>query len=242
VAPGYSCDLHIHSTLSPCGSLDMSPRNIVLRAKEVGLNVIAITDHNMVENAAYAYEIGKVSGTSVLIGMELQTIEEIHLLAIFDSVDTGMDFQKKIYDLLPPVKNDPAHFGDQVVVDKDDEIVRFEEKLLLNSAQITVEEAVSWIASHGGLTIASHVDSQMFSIISQLGYVPPNIPFDALEVRNVNCIDEIIPFTPGRKIPFVTFSDAHYMDDIGKRRMHMQLDKPNCSEIKKALNLMRTAA
>jgi 3',5'-nucleoside bisphosphate phosphatase len=242
VAPGYSCDLHIHSALSPCGSLDMSPRNIVMRAKEVGLNVIAITDHNMVENAAYAYEIGKASGTSVLIGMELQTIEEIHLLAIFDSIDTGMDFQKKIYDLLPPVKNDPAHFGDQVIVDQNDEIVRFEEKLLLNSAQISIEDAVSWIGSHGGLAIASHVDSQMFSLISQLGYVPEDIPFDALEVRNANCINEIIPLTPGRKIPFVTFSDAHYVDDIGKRRMYMQLDKPNCSEIKKALNLLRIAA
>jgi 3',5'-nucleoside bisphosphate phosphatase len=120
--------------------------------------------------------------------------------------------------------------------------VRFEEKLLLNSAQISIEDAVSWIASHGGLAIPSHIDSQTFSVISQLGYVPENIPFDALEVRNTNCIGEIISFIPGRKIPFVTFSDAHYVDDIGKRRMHMQLDKPNCSGIKKALNLLRIAA
>ncbi len=238
----FSCDLHIHSVLSPCGSLDMSPRNIVKKAKEVGLDIIAITDHNMAENAACAYEIGRMSGTVVFVGMELQTMEEIHLLAIFDDVDTGMAFQEKIYELLPAVKNDPAYFGDQVVVDENDEIVRFEEKLLLNSAQISIENAVSWIAAHGGLAIPSHVDSQTFSLISQLGYVPENIPFDALEVRNINCINEIIPFASGRKIPFVTFSDAHYMDDIGKRRIRVQLDKPNCGEIKKALNLMRIAA
>jgi 3',5'-nucleoside bisphosphate phosphatase len=219
----------------------MSPKNIVRKAREVGLNIIAITDHNMVENAAYAYEIAKSSETFVLIGMELQTVEEIHLLAIFDNIDTGMAFQAKIYDLLPSVKNDAAYFGDQVVVDQNDEIVRFEEKLLLNSAQISIEDAVSWIAAHGGLAIPSHVDSQMFSLISQLGYVPENIPFDALEVRNANCINEIIPLAPSR-IPFVTFSDAHYVDDIGKRRMYMELDRPNCSEIKKALNLLRIAA
>jgi len=214
----------------------------VKKAKEAGLDIIAITDHNMVENAACAYEIGRMSGTVVFVGMELQTMEEIHLLAIFDDIDTGMDFQKKIYALLPPVKNDPAYFGDQVVVDENDEIVRFEEKLLLNSAQISIGEAVSWISAHGGLAIPSHVDSQAFSLISQLGYVPEDIPFDALEVRNVNCIDEIILLASGRKLPFVTFSDAHYVDDIGKRRMHVQLEKPNCSEMKKALNLLRIAA
>ncbi len=117
----FSCDLHIHSTLSPCGSLEMSPRNIVEKAHEIGLDIIAITDHNMTENSYYAKESGAKFGITVLSGMELQTLEEIHLLAIFDEYETAFGFQKKVYDLLPDIHNDwtgNGRNGDRGGVDK----------------------------------------------------------------------------------------------------------------------------
>ncbi|HPU28772.1 MAG TPA: PHP domain-containing protein [Syntrophorhabdaceae bacterium] len=236
---GFSCDLHIHSVLSPCASLDMSPKNIVKKAKDVGLDIIAITDHNMTENSIYAYNIGKQMGIAVLFGMELQTQEEVHMLAIFDQFNIAMEFQKKIYALLPPVKNDEEYFGDQIVVDENDEILRFEERLLLNSSQITLEEAVYWIKSHGGLAIPSHIDAQTFSIISQLGFIPEGLPFDALEIKKNENIPNILPFMAGCELPFVTFSDAHYLNDIGKKRTFLEMDKPTCKEIELALKLIK---
>jgi PHP family Zn ribbon phosphoesterase len=230
-----SCDLHIHSTLSPCGSLEMSPINIIAKAKEVGLHVISITDHNMVENCLYANEIGKKLGITVLFGMELQTLEEIHLLAFFDTYNLALAFQEKIYSLLPDIQNDADYFGDQVVVNEDNEIVRFEDRLLLNSAQISITDAAAWIKNHGGLCIPSHVDSPTFSIISQLGYMPEDLPCDALEVRNNENVAELLPFIMRKDIPFVSFSDAHYLVDIGKRRINLELEEPNCSEISGAL-------
>lgn len=232
---GFSCDLHIHSTLSPCGDLEMSPKNIVSKANEVGLDIIAITDHNMTENSYYAHELGKRSGTLVLFGMELQTEEEVHLLAVFDNFETALLFQETIYDLLPAVKNDPDFFGDQVVVDGNDQIIRFEDRLLLNSAQISITAAVSWIKSHGGLAIPCHIDSPTFSIISQLGYVPDGIPFDALEVRDIGKAHTLAPLIFQKHVPFVTFSDAHYLQDIGRRVTHLDLDEPSCKEIERAL-------
>jgi PHP family Zn ribbon phosphoesterase len=220
----YSCDLHIHSTLSPCASLEMSPRNIVSRARQVGLDIVAITDHNMVENAFYAYELAGETAPLVLFGMELQTMEEIHLLVLFDVYETALGFQRTIYDLLPDVKNDPVYFGDQVVVDEKDEIVRFEERLLLNSAQISLSEAVS-----------------TFSIISQLGFVPDDLPFDALEVVNRQRIDDILPFVGQNNFPFVTFSDAHYLSEIGRRRTALQLKEASLGEIGRALQELRNA-
>jgi 3',5'-nucleoside bisphosphate phosphatase len=213
----------------------MSPRNIVEKAKEVGLNVIAVTDHNMVENSLYAHEIGKKSDVFVMFGMELQTAEEMHLLAIFDAYELALAFQQLVYGLLPSVRNDADYFGDQVVVNEEDEIIRFEERLLLNSAQISVTDATSWIKNHGGLAIPSHVDSPTFSIISQLGYIPEDLPFDAIEVRNKDKISEILPFVMNKRLPFVSFSDAHYLGDIGKRRINLQLNEPRCSEISEAL-------
>lgn len=220
----------------------MSPKNIISKAREIGLNLIAITDHNMTENSIYAYNLGRKCGISVLFGMELQTQEEIHLLAIFDDFDTAMDFQKKVYELLPPIKNDTSYFGDQVVVDEDDEIVRFEDRLLLNSAQMPIGEAASWIKAHGGIAIPSHVDSSTYSIISQLGFIPEDIPFDALEVRSRESIPELLSFILKKDIPFVTFSDAHYLNDIGNKRTQLYLNEPNCKEIENAFKLLGALA
>lgn len=231
----FSCDLHIHSTLSPCGSLEMSPKNIVEKAYEIGLNIIAITDHNMTENSFYTRELGKKYGITVLSGMELQTLEEIHILSIFDEYDVAANFQKKIYDLLPDVNNDIDFYGDQVIVDSENEIVRSEERLLLNSVQISIDNAVNLIKSMGGIAIPSHIDSTTFSIISQLGFVPDNIPFDALEVRYPEKIKDLLPLILRKNIPLVSFSDAHYIADIGCRKTILNLEGPNCFEIEKAL-------
>jgi hypothetical protein len=121
------------------------------------------------------------------------------------------------------------------VVDEENEIIRFETRLLLNSAQISITDATKWIKDHGGLAIPSHIDSPTFSIISQLGYIPEDLPFDALEVRNKEKIIDLLPLIMKKDIPFVTFSDAHYLKDIGRRRISLDLKKPNCSEIANAL-------
>ena len=213
----------------------MSPINIITKAKEVGLHVISITDHNMVENCLYTHEIGKKFGITVLFGMELQTLEEIHLLAFFDTYNLALAFQEKIYSLLPDIQNDADYFGDQVVVNEENEIIRFENRLLLNSAQISITDATTWIKNHGGIAIPSHIDSPTFSIISQLGYIPDDLPFDALEVRNKEKATELLPLIMRKEMPFVSFSDAHYLVDIGKRRIELDLEEPNCTEISGAL-------
>jgi predicted metal-dependent phosphoesterase TrpH len=216
----------------------MSPGKIVERAIQVGLNVIAVTDHNMAENCYYVCRAAEKHDIVALCGMELQTLEEIHLLAIFDDFETAFEFQNHIYRLLPDVENDVDYFGDQLVVNVSDEILRCEEKLLLNSVQISVNDAVKWIKSHGGLAIPSHIDSPTFSILSQLGFVPDDIPFDALEVRYMDKTKDLMPLIMLKKVPFVTFSDAHYPADIGRRRTMLDMDEADCQNIAKALKVL----
>lgn len=204
----------------------MSPKNIVRKAKEEGLDIIAITDHNMAENGVRAGGFGKAAPL-VLYGMELQTVEELHLLIILKDEETAMELQGLVYDSLPDLKNDPEYFGDQVVLDERDEIVRFEERLLLNSTTLSLEEAVAWVKAKGGLAIPSHIDSPTFSIISQLGYVPADVPFDALEIKRRDRIGDILDFILQKDTPLVSFSDAHYLKDIGKRRIRLTMDEPS---------------
>jgi 3',5'-nucleoside bisphosphate phosphatase len=238
--PVYSCDFHIHSALSPCGSLEMSARNIVARAQEAGLDIIAITDHNMAENCLYATVLARKEGRPlVLSGMELQTMEELHILAIFGDNETAMDLQDFVYSHLPDIDNDPDYFGDQVVVDEKDVIVRFEDKMLLNSSTITLNEAVVWIKGRGGIVIASHIDSPTFSIISQLGYVPADVPFDGLEVKHMDRVGEVLDFIMDKEVPLLTFSDAHYLKDIGKRRISLSMEEPSFEGVAVALKKLR---
>lgn len=216
----------------------MSPSNIVEKAYATGLDVIAVTDHNMTENSPYVQELGRKRGISVLAGMELQTIEEIHMLALFDEYDTALTFQKMAYALLPDVRNNVEFYGDQVVVDGNNEIVRTEERLLLNSVQISIDDAVKMVKRFNGIAIPSHIDSQTFSIISQLGYVPEHIAFDALEIRRLEKSDEFLPLIMRKHIPFVTFSDAHYLNEIGRRTMVFEMEEINCSAIADAMKLL----
>ena len=41
----FKADMHIHSVLSPCGDIEMSPSAIVAQAKAKGLDIIGLTDH-----------------------------------------------------------------------------------------------------------------------------------------------------------------------------------------------------
>ena len=235
----FSCDFHIHSTLSPCAELEMSPRAIMRKSREVGLDMIAITDHNMAENSHYAALLSQPAGPVVLFGMEVQTVEEVHLLALFPDYETAMGLQALIYSLLPPLENRPDYFGDQVVVDQEDMIVRFESRLLLNSASISVNDAVSWVKAHGGLVIASHIDSPAFSLISQLGYVPDDTPFDALEVADREKLLALLGVVKAKNIPIVSFSDAHCLEDLGRRRTSLVMEEATFREVVRALQASR---
>jgi hypothetical protein len=119
-----AADLHIHSTLSPCAALEMSPAAIVRRARELGLDAIAVTDHNSMANAFIAAAIGEQEGLRVFFGLEAQTREDVHVLCLFQDHDQAERFDECIYGLLPNVQNNPEYFGDQVVVDAQDNIVR----------------------------------------------------------------------------------------------------------------------
>ena len=80
----YRADLHIHTVLSPCADLEMTPANIVNRAKEKGLQIIGITDHNSIKNALLVKKLAQKTGIFVLTGAEVTTKEEVHCLAFFE--------------------------------------------------------------------------------------------------------------------------------------------------------------
>jgi len=233
----YRTDLHIHSTLSPCGSLESSPGAIVDEAVRKQLDIVAISDHNSTLNLP-AFKKASEGKVIPFYGIEVQTLSETHLLVIFDNLDAAMDFGRMIHDALPDIKNSPDFFGDQVIVDENEEIISFEDRLLLQSTVMDVEEVTTKAHSFGGLVFPAHIDHDSFSIISQLGFIPPDLPIDGIELsKNITLFEAENTFPEYcSKYPVIRNSDAHYLNEIGISFTFFDIAKPSLAEFKKALN------
>ena len=233
----FRADLHVHTCLSPCGDLDMSPRHVAAVALERKLDVIAVCDHNSAENAAAVRQAAASAGRlTVLCGLEICTSEEVHLLALFDTPELAGQMQDLVYDRLPPGVNRPEFFGEQVVANATDEVEGFCHRLLIGAAEITLNEAVNAVHRLGGLAVASHVDREAFGLFGHLGLWPQGLDLDAAEVSARCRLEEFLtqhPDLAGR--PVVRSSDAHFLEDLGRAWTEFRLYRPLVSEIGLAL-------
>ncbi|MDQ5986778.1 MAG: hypothetical protein CSYNP_02511 [Syntrophus sp. SKADARSKE-3] len=235
MSKAFRCDLHIHTCLSPCAELDMYPRAIVEQALNKKLDIIGICDHNSGENAFFVQESAKGFPLVVLPGMELTSSEEVHTLALFENVQALMSLQALVYGHLEG-KNNEDVFGCQPIVNDKDEVEGFNERLLIGATDLPLMALIESIRSLGGLAVASHIDRESFSFISQLGFIGDDMLFDALEVTARLGIPhgrERYPDLAGRT--FIVSSDAHYVRDIGSGYTDIFMEKPSFAELRLAL-------
>mgnify|MGYP000848417456 FL=1 len=213
----YRADLHIHTLLSPCGDLDMSPVNIISEALRKGLDIIGITDHNSTRQASVVGRLGEKQGILVMRGAEVTTKEEVHCLAFFEKDDTLEIFQELLDDNIPDFTNNPLLIGDQVAVDENEVIVYTENRLLINATVISISELGKWVREHNGIFIPAHIDRMKNSIYSQLGFLPDDLVADALEVSKRTSPGSFASLHPEiRQFTLVTNSDSHYPQAIGR--------------------------
>jgi PHP family Zn ribbon phosphoesterase len=230
----FRCDLHMHTCLSPCADLDMYPSALVRKAMAEKLDVIAICDHNASENVPYVMRAAETGTLVVLPGMEITSREEVHLLALFDGLDPLRRLQEIIYAHLPG-KNDESRFGCQAIVNERDEVEGFNDRLLIGATELALDDLIRRVHALGGIAIASHIDRESFSVISQLGYVDPETPFDALEISRMTGLAGAQRKYPELShYPFLISSDAHRLDDIGRGVTEIVLEKPAMGELKLA--------
>jgi PHP family Zn ribbon phosphoesterase len=214
-------DFHNHSCLSPCGSLDLSPRLIVERALSRGVKVLALTDHNSSLNCPAFAKIAPSLGILPLFGLEATTQEEIHVLCLFTDIEAAMSFSEYAYSILLPFLNNPEKTGDQVYVDEEDNIEGEVEYYLVNPLDLTVDAIGAKVAEYGGIVIPAHVDRQAFSMTSQLGVVVKG-PWTAVECTRLPPLVNGSPLdTLG--YPLITSSDAHYPEHVGRRPFELDV-------------------
>ena len=215
-------DLHIHSCLSPCANLEMSPAEIVRMAKSAGMGGIALTDHQSARNTPAIAECARREGLSCLYGLEVCTAEEVHTLALFDTTAQALAMTDWVYSAMIKRVNDPDVFGDQPVVTADDDIVELEWRILALACRKTIQETGEKCHELGGLFIAAHIDRSSFSCFSQLGAIPEDAHFDAVELSRTADDSVWLPKAAGYAV--TRSSDAHNLEDVARVWTEAALD------------------
>ncbi|MEN8116177.1 MAG: PHP domain-containing protein [Bacteroidota bacterium] len=230
-------DLHIHTVLSPCADLEMTPANIVKKAKEEGLNIIGITDHNSTKNALLVKRLAVKEGIFVLTGAEVTTKEEVHCLAFFEHEYQLAEFQEYLEKNIERIPNPDGHFGYQPVVDENDNILELVPYLLSVALKKGITEIQEFVYSLNGIFIPAHITRSINGIFSQLGFIPVNLKFDALGItRGIPASHVRKQYNLKDEISFIYNSDAHFLDQMGKNYSFLNIESAGFFEIKMALN------
>ncbi len=231
----FNCDLHIHTCLSPCAELDMHPRKIVTQAIQKRLDMIAICDHNASANVPYVAAAAAGKDLIILPGMEITTREEVHLLALFESIENLVKLQTVIDEHLFG-ENDEERFGVQAIVNEQGEVEGINQQLLIGATDLSIDMIVEHIHELRGLAVPAHIDRESFSVLGQLGFIDDRSGFDALEIsRHTGIQKGRIQYPQYSRYPFLTSSDAHFTDDIGTSVTSIVMETPCFSELRQAL-------
>ncbi len=229
-------DFHIHSCLSPCGDAEMTPHDLVQMAAILGLDAIALTDHNTCGNCPAAAEVAAEVGITFLPGMELCTAEEAHVVCLFPTLEQALAFEGEVHPTLPPIKNRPDIFGEQVICNAADEPIGTQDILLTTASGISVDSVVRLARSFGGTAFPAHIDRPSYSVTAALGDLPP-VGFTAVEITANGDIDALkAQYAEIGDKPLLLSSDAHRLDDINEAAAYLELDENTPTAIIHALN------
>lgn len=228
----YYYDLHIHSCLSPCADNDMTPCNIAGMAAIKGLGIVALTDHNSTKNCRAFFAAAKRHGIVPIAGMELTTAEDVHIVCLFPTLEAAEKFDDEYRSFRILYKNRKDIFGDQLILDEEDNVIGEEEHLLLNASTLSIEEAGLLARKYGAAVFPAHIDRDENGIIAALGCVPETPHFHAVEFRDRESIGEYSEKYGLSDKLILTDSDAHYLWDINEAENYIELeDEPYSSDL-----------
>lgn len=235
-------DLHLHSCLSPCGDQDMTPNNIVNMASILGLDIIALTDHNSCKNCEAAVKAGERVGVVVVPGMELCTAEEIHVVCLFPNVEQCERFDAFVHSRLLPVQNRTEIYGEQTMMDDQDQVVGYEDILLITAADISINDIYPIVKTYGGTCYPAHIDRDSYSILSSLGDFPPDCHFNCAEIADIERLETLKATYPILEdMPFICSSDAHYLENMQEKNACITLEEVSAAGLIAALENPKTS-
>ncbi len=233
----YYYDLHLHSCLSACADNDSTPYNIVGMAKLSGLDIVALTDHNTTANCPAFFRACEEYGMVAVGGMELTTSEDIHVVCLFPTLDDTMAFGKEIDGHRTKIKNKKEIFGEQFIVNEEDEVIGEDEFLLSVATDISIEDVLDYTLRHHGICFPAHIDRDSYSVTAVLGAFPLHLPFPAFELHDGEKEDDFRARYGLKNKTMICSSDAHTLEDIRDGEYYILLEDglPDAQSVREAL-------
>lgn len=225
-------DFHIHSALSPCGDNDMTPNNLINMSIIKGLDAVALTDHNACENVRAA---AAVAGDKIIFipGMEVETSEEVHIVTLFPTADAAEEMQRILVDSSPFIPNRPEIFGNQYIMDENDEICGEIDRMLVTASGLDIYTVVAAAKDLGGIAYPAHIDRESYSVLSNLGFIPPDLDISAVEITEKS--RTALEGEYSNRYNIITSSDAHYLWDISERNHYIEVSDASVRGILNAI-------
>lgn len=226
-------DFHIHSALSPCGDNDMTPNNLINMSIIKGLDAVALTDHNACENVRAA---AAVAGDKIIFipGMEVETSEEVHIVTLFPTADSAEEMQRILTDSSPFIPNRPEIFGNQYIMDENDEICGEIDRMLVTASGLDIYTVVAAAKDLGGIAYPAHIDRESYSVLSNLGFIPPDLDISAVEITEKS--RAALGGEYSNRYNIITSSDAHYLWDISERNHYIEVSDASVRGILNAIS------
>ncbi len=226
-------DFHIHSALSPCGDNDMTPNNLINMSIIKGLDAVALTDHNACENVRAA---AAVAGDKIIFipGMEVETSEEVHIVTLFPTTDAAEEMQRILVDSSPFIPNRPEIFGNQYIMDENDEICGEIDRMLVTASGLDIYTVVAAAKDLGGIAYPAHIDRESYSVLSNLGFIPPDLDISAVEITEKS--RTALEGEYSNRYNIITSSDAHYLWDISERNHYIEVSDASVRGILNAIS------
>lgn len=226
-------DFHIHSALSPCGDNDMTPNNLINMSIIKGLDAVALTDHNACENVRAA---AAVAGDKIIFipGMEVETSEEVHIVTLFPTADAADEMQRILVDSSLFIPNRPEIFGNQYIMDENDEICGEIDRMLVTASGLDIYTVVAAAKDLGGIAYPAHIDRESYSVLSNLGFIPPDLDISAVEITEKS--RTALEGEYSNRYNIITSSDAHYLWDISERNHYIEVSDASVRGILNAIS------
>ena len=226
-------DFHIHSALSPCGDNDMTPNNLINMSIIKGLDAVALTDHNACENVRAA---AAVAGDKIIFipGMEVETSEEVHIVTLFPTADAAEEMQRILVESSPYIPNRPEIFGNQYIMDENDEICGEIDRMLVTASGLDIYTVVAAAKDLGGIAYPAHIDRESYSVLSNLGFIPPDLDISAVEITEKS--RAALEGEYSNRYNIITSSDAHYLWDISERNHYIEVSDASVRGILNAIS------
>jgi hypothetical protein len=218
----------------------MTPNDIVGMALLNGLDIIAVTDHNTLANVKSVIKAAQTLEKELIVlpGIEVSTVEEVHVICLFYDLKTALSFETELFPYYSTISNRVDIFGRQLLYDEKDRVIGEETRMLIAPTSVSFDKLYHLTHKYSGAFIPAHIDKESFSVLSNLGFLPPNLVINTLEVSRRGFESGFNKQNTKRFADkkMIFSSDAHQLWDISEKEHYLMLPERSA---KAAIDFLR---